>query len=168
VSPELYPRAEKRRIQSVCCVHIQAFLFSSRFFILFFFLGLRRLELECHRIWRALRTEDNTKFDQFKLGPSHLPSSSSVTPRGTAALSDLASPSPKTSMLVAFPAPVLSVTADAVRELEGSEALSGLWTRESLFTFDLLFLFPSLSPFSLPLFFSFPLLLLPEISTSNL
>ncbi|EDR05412.1 uncharacterized protein LACBIDRAFT_303064 [Laccaria bicolor S238N-H82] len=31
-------------------------------------------------------------------------------------------------MLVAFPAPVLSVTADAVRELEGGEALAGLWT----------------------------------------
>ena len=46
-------------------------------------------------------------------------------------------------MLVAFPAPVLSVTADAVRELEGSEALSGLWTRELL---------SRLFPFCFPLF----------------
>ncbi|PPQ66720.1 hypothetical protein CVT24_008821 [Panaeolus cyanescens] len=30
-------------------------------------------------------------------------------------------------MLSAFPAPVLAVTADAVRDLEGREALSGLW-----------------------------------------
>lgn len=35
-------------------------------------------------------------------------------------------------MLVALPAPVLSVTADTVRELEGSEALSVLWPREFL------------------------------------
>lgn len=34
-------------------------------------------------------------------------------------------------MIAAFPAPVLSVTADAVRDLEGGEALSSLWTRES-------------------------------------
>ncbi|TFK36752.1 hypothetical protein BDQ12DRAFT_589005, partial [Crucibulum laeve] len=31
-------------------------------------------------------------------------------------------------MLTSFPAPVLSVAADAVRELEGRDALSGLWT----------------------------------------
>ncbi|KAL4065034.1 hypothetical protein V8B97DRAFT_2025818 [Scleroderma yunnanense] len=31
-------------------------------------------------------------------------------------------------MLASFPAPVLSVTADAVRDLQGHEALSGLWT----------------------------------------
>ncbi|KAH7926383.1 hypothetical protein BV22DRAFT_1087227 [Leucogyrophana mollusca] len=31
-------------------------------------------------------------------------------------------------MLATFPAPVLSVTTDAVRDLEGREALSGLWT----------------------------------------
>jgi hypothetical protein len=35
-------------------------------------------------------------------------------------------------MLVALPAPVLSVAADAVRDLDGGEALPGLWTRESL------------------------------------
>jgi hypothetical protein len=34
-------------------------------------------------------------------------------------------------MLATFPAPVLSVTPDAVRDLEGRDALSGLWTRES-------------------------------------
>lgn len=34
-------------------------------------------------------------------------------------------------MLANFPAPVLSVTPDAVRDLEGRDALSGLWTRES-------------------------------------
>jgi len=33
-------------------------------------------------------------------------------------------------MLATFPAPVLSVAADAVRDLEGHDALSGLWTRE--------------------------------------
>lgn len=31
-------------------------------------------------------------------------------------------------MLTSFPAPVLSVTADAVKDLEGHEALTGLWT----------------------------------------
>ncbi|KAF8972335.1 hypothetical protein BDZ97DRAFT_1650304 [Flammula alnicola] len=31
-------------------------------------------------------------------------------------------------MVSAFPTPVLSVTADAVRDLEGRDALSGLWT----------------------------------------
>ncbi|KAF8343626.1 hypothetical protein F5887DRAFT_866433, partial [Amanita rubescens] len=31
-------------------------------------------------------------------------------------------------MLVALPAPVLSVAADAVRDLDGGEALPGLWT----------------------------------------
>ncbi|EGN92366.1 hypothetical protein SERLA73DRAFT_27839, partial [Serpula lacrymans var. lacrymans S7.3] len=31
-------------------------------------------------------------------------------------------------MLATFPAPVLSVTADAVKDLEGRDALSGLWT----------------------------------------
>ena len=31
-------------------------------------------------------------------------------------------------MLTSFPAPVLSVTADAVKDLQGHEALSGLWT----------------------------------------
>lgn len=36
-------------------------------------------------------------------------------------------------MIASFPAPVLSVATDAVKNLEGSEALSGLWTRESLF-----------------------------------
>ena len=68
-------------------------------------------------------------------------------------------------MLVAFPAPVLSVTADAVRELEGSEALSGLWTRELL---SLLFLSFSLLFLLLFLFSSlfFPLFL--KISTSYL
>ncbi|KAF9220412.1 DUF1752-domain-containing protein, partial [Gyrodon lividus] len=30
-------------------------------------------------------------------------------------------------MLATFPAPVLSVTADAVRDLQGHDALSGLW-----------------------------------------
>ncbi|KAF8805397.1 DUF1752-domain-containing protein [Phlegmacium glaucopus] len=34
-------------------------------------------------------------------------------------------------MLTAFPTPVLSITADAVRDLEGRDALSGLW---NLFT----------------------------------
>ena len=34
-------------------------------------------------------------------------------------------------MLATFPAPVLSVTPDAVRDLQGRDALSGLWTRES-------------------------------------
>lgn len=34
-------------------------------------------------------------------------------------------------MIAAFPAPVLSVAADAVKDLDGGEALSGLWTRES-------------------------------------
>jgi len=33
-------------------------------------------------------------------------------------------------MLSSFPAPILSVTAEAVRDLDG-EALSGLWTRKS-------------------------------------
>lgn len=37
-------------------------------------------------------------------------------------------------MLATFPAPVLSITADAVKDLEGRDALSGLWTcRFSLF-----------------------------------
>jgi hypothetical protein len=35
-------------------------------------------------------------------------------------------------MFVALPTPVLSVAADAVRDLDGGEALPGLWTRESL------------------------------------
>lgn len=34
-------------------------------------------------------------------------------------------------MINAFSAPVLAVAADAVRDLEGGDALSGLWTRES-------------------------------------
>ena len=33
-------------------------------------------------------------------------------------------------MLAALPNPILSVTPEGVRELEGREALSGLWTRE--------------------------------------
>lgn len=33
-------------------------------------------------------------------------------------------------MLTTFPAPVLSIAADAVRDLEGRDALSGLWTRK--------------------------------------
>ncbi|KAG5645113.1 hypothetical protein DXG03_006927 [Asterophora parasitica] len=37
-----------------------------------------------------------------------------------------------------FPVPVLSVAADAVRELEGGEALSGLWTRESSYSLSVL------------------------------
>lgn len=32
-----------------------------------------------------------------------------------------------------FSAPVLSVAADAVKDLEGGDALSGLWARESLY-----------------------------------
>lgn len=36
-----------------------------------------------------------------------------------------------------FPAPVLAVAADAVRELQGREALSSLWTRESLLSFNI-------------------------------
>lgn len=32
-------------------------------------------------------------------------------------------------MLTSFPTPVLSIAADAVRDLEGRDALSGLWTR---------------------------------------
>lgn len=35
-------------------------------------------------------------------------------------------------MFAGFSAPVLSVAADAVRDLDGVEALPGLWTRESL------------------------------------
>ena len=31
-------------------------------------------------------------------------------------------------MLTTFPTPVLSIAADAVRDLEGRDALSGLWT----------------------------------------
>ncbi|KAI6102016.1 hypothetical protein EDD16DRAFT_1856792, partial [Pisolithus croceorrhizus] len=31
-------------------------------------------------------------------------------------------------MLTSFPAPVLSVTADAVKDLQGHDALTGLWT----------------------------------------
>ncbi|EIM91688.1 DUF1752-domain-containing protein, partial [Stereum hirsutum FP-91666 SS1] len=30
-------------------------------------------------------------------------------------------------MLVSFPSPVLSVAADVVKDLDGGEALSGLW-----------------------------------------
>jgi hypothetical protein len=33
-------------------------------------------------------------------------------------------------MLAALPNPILSVTPEGVRELDGREALSGLWTRE--------------------------------------
>lgn len=36
-------------------------------------------------------------------------------------------------MIASFPAPVLSVATDAVKDLEGSDALSGLWMRESPF-----------------------------------
>jgi hypothetical protein len=35
-------------------------------------------------------------------------------------------------MFAGFSAPVLSVAADAVRDLDGVETLPGLWTRESL------------------------------------
>lgn len=38
-------------------------------------------------------------------------------------------------MVAQFPLPVLSVAADAVRDLEGRDALSGLWTRTSLTPF---------------------------------
>jgi hypothetical protein len=34
-------------------------------------------------------------------------------------------------MISTFSAPVLSVAADVVKDLEGGDALSGLWTRES-------------------------------------
>lgn len=33
-------------------------------------------------------------------------------------------------MLVSFPSPVLSVAADVVKDLDGGEALSGLWHSE--------------------------------------
>ena len=36
-------------------------------------------------------------------------------------------------MLTAFPTPVLSVAADAVKDLEGRDALSGLWICKFLF-----------------------------------
>ncbi|KAG6845262.1 hypothetical protein H0H87_011997 [Tephrocybe sp. NHM501043] len=39
----------------------------------------------------------------------------------------------------AFPAPVLAVAADAVRELEGGEALTGLWTLLKAVFFDAVF-----------------------------
>ena len=35
-------------------------------------------------------------------------------------------------MLTTFPAPVLSVTADAVKDLQGQDALSALWARKHL------------------------------------
>ena len=111
---------------------------------------------QCHRNWRTQRAEDNNTEDQFN---SDLPICIIII-RSTPHTSSLGPCSNSltffvnTSMLVAFPAPVLSVTADAVRELEGSEALSGLWTRELLSR-----LFPFCFPFfrfissSLPLFF---------------
>lgn len=34
-------------------------------------------------------------------------------------------------MISTFPAPVLAIAADAVRDLEGGEALSGLWKCKS-------------------------------------
>lgn len=33
-------------------------------------------------------------------------------------------------MLPTFPVPILSLTADAVRDLQGQDALHGLWTGE--------------------------------------
>ena len=33
-------------------------------------------------------------------------------------------------MLTTFPAPVLTVTADAVKDLQGQDALSALWARK--------------------------------------
>ena len=36
-------------------------------------------------------------------------------------------------MLAAFPTPVLSIAADAVKDLEGRDALLGLWACKFLF-----------------------------------
>ena len=164
-----------------CCVHFQAFLFSSHsfaFYSLFFsFWGWRRLELDFSPVsshWRTQRAEDNNTEDQFN---SDLPICIIII-RSTPHTSSLGPCSNSltffvnTSMLVAFPAPVLSVTADAVRELEGSEALSGLWTRELLSRlflscFPLSFTLFSSSLLSPPLFFPFALKFLLHISNTS-
>jgi hypothetical protein len=132
-------------------VHFQAFLFSLRSFAFHIIIS----SCDDSSWFSAIVVEDTASFRQYRR-PVQLVY---VCITRTAARSDLAHPRPfplslSTVMLVAFPAPVLSVTADAVRELEGSEALSGLWTREFR---SRPLLFPSLSLFSssfLPLFFS--------------
>jgi hypothetical protein len=40
-----------------------------------------------------------------------------------------------------FPSPVLTVTADAVRDLQGSGALSSLWTRTYTWSISTCFFF---------------------------
>ena len=126
--------------------------------------------------WRTQRAEDNNTEDQFN---SDLPICIIII-RSTPHTSSLGPCSNSltffvnTSMLVAFPAPVLSVTADAVRELEGSEALSGLWTRELLsrlfpFCFPLFrFIFYFSSSFLLSPSLSFPFSLKPLLHISNI
>jgi hypothetical protein len=52
-------------------------------------------------------------------------------------------------MVSSFPSPLLSLAADAIQDLDGTDAVTGLWTSTSLLSLS--FLFPS-SPFlqSLP------------------
>ena len=46
-------------------------------------------------------------------------------------------------MVSSFPSPLLSLAADAIQDLDGADAITGLWTSPSLPLFSLLF-FPHL------------------------